>query len=647
MVDLKKYRPEVDGLRAVAVLLVLLFHADLGFSGGFVGVDVFFVISGFLITGLILKKQSENRFQLSQFWIRRIRRILPASIVMTAVTLVMGFFILMPSDYQKLGDSAIAQQLMVSNFYFWQNTGYFDAPANFQPFMHTWSLAVEEQFYLIYPFLLYGIGRFRARVQLAVLLPLFLASFIASEWAVQKAPSAAYFLLPFRAWEMILGGLICYLPMPNVRFEKFNGALSFLSLTAIVACGWFYHESYPFPGIVAALPVFAAALFIYANSGNLTRSGRVLAAKPFVFVGMISYSLYLIHWPILAFVRMEYGNTLSPTAGVTSLVASLALAYVSWRFVEQPVRKQVVFKSTRAMIVSACCVSAMLMIGAFSIYHTQGFPNRLSKQSHVYLEAKEAGVKNPYIIFSKPQMVQQRKIHHYGDPNGQREILVWGDSHAMAAMPGIDSVCRDAGIKCYQIAHPGNPPVFSLVSPSKNLGAGSVPLNDAVREFIKEEKIGEVVMVAWWTSYFNAHPQDFEQALTKTIDEIQQAGATVTIVEDVAEFEFNPPSRLARSVWKNERVDKIGISLDEHYLKNHSCRKIFATLKKRGVRVYDPALFFLDDSATFRVAIDGECMFKDRHHLSMVGAKRLQPMFETLLKNSSVRIAQEAQKILH
>ena len=159
MIDLK-YRPEIDGLRAVAVVMVLLFHADLGFSGGFVGVDVFFVISGFLITGLILKRQKENNFRLSDFWGRRIRRILPASIATSALTLFVGGFLLFPEDYATLGKSALFQQLMASNYYFWQNTGYFDAPAELQPLMHTWSLAVEEQFYLFYPLLLLGLGKF-------------------------------------------------------------------------------------------------------------------------------------------------------------------------------------------------------------------------------------------------------------------------------------------------------------------------------------------------------------------------------------------------------------------------------------------------------------------------------------------------------
>lgn len=647
MIDLK-YRPEVDGLRAVAVLLVLLFHADLGFTGGFIGVDVFFVISGFLITGLILKKkQRENRFELSQFWIRRIRRILPASILMTAVTLVVGSFLLMPSDYQKLGASAIAQQLMVSNFYFWQNTGYFDSPANLQPLMHTWSLAVEEQFYLIFPFLLYGMGRFRSRVQLSILLSLFLVSFITSEWAVRTTPSAAYFLLPSRAWEMILGGLICYLPVPNARFEKLNGFFSFGSLVTIVACGWFYYESQPFPGITAILPVFAAAFFIYVNSGKLTRSGRFIAAKPFVFVGLISYSLYLIHWPILAFLRTEYGHTLSPILGVKSLAASLILAYLSWRFVEQPVRKQVLFKSTKSLIGASLCVPAMLMIGAFSIYQTEGFPERLPKQAHLYLSASENDVKNPYIVFTNPKNVKSRKIHVFGDRKSQHEILVWGDSHAMAMMSGIDHACREAGIKCTQITMPGNPPLFNTISPYEPLGKKAIPLNNAVRSFIREENIREVVMVAWWTFYSKADPEKFEKDLIKTIDQIQQAGASVTIIEDVAQLGFNPPSRLATSVWKNEDIDTIGIPLDEHYLNNLICHKIFMRLKKRGVRIYDPATFFVNDAKLFRVAIDGKCMYKDRHHLSMQGARHLQPLFDRVLKDSTLIIVQDDQNSLN
>ena len=214
MIDFK-YRPDVDGLRAVAVTLVLLFHAGLGFSGGFIGVDVFFVISGFLITGLILKEQESGKFSLANFWVRRIRRIIPAATVVVVAVLVAGFFILLPRDYEDLGKSAIAQQLMLSNVYFWRNTGYFDGPADLKALLHTWSLAVEEQFYLGYPFLMMLLHRFGRKVTVGALTFLGVGSLIVSVYGVEHHPSATFFLLPTRAWELLIGGLICFLPKPT------------------------------------------------------------------------------------------------------------------------------------------------------------------------------------------------------------------------------------------------------------------------------------------------------------------------------------------------------------------------------------------------------------------------------------------------
>ncbi|MBD3673293.1 MAG: acyltransferase [Planctomycetaceae bacterium] len=231
-----KYRPDIDGLRAIAVGLVLLFHADLKFTGGYIGVDVFFVISGFLITGLILKRQSEHRFRLTDFWTRRIRRILPASILVTAATLVAAAFVFMPDDYENLGESVIFQQLMVSNIYFWQSAGYFTSPVENQPLLHTWSLAVEEQFYLIYPLILVGLGRFSRKTQWRVLLVLLFSSFVGSEWMVHAHPDAAFYLLPTRAWELILGGLICFFPSPRGLKQNMLNNVSLASLLTILVC---------------------------------------------------------------------------------------------------------------------------------------------------------------------------------------------------------------------------------------------------------------------------------------------------------------------------------------------------------------------------------------------------------------------------
>jgi peptidoglycan/LPS O-acetylase OafA/YrhL len=199
-----KYRPDIDGLRAVAVSMVLLFHAGLGFPGGYVGVDVFFVISGFLITGLILKEQKAGTFTLANFWMRRIRRIIPAATVMVATVLIAGFFLLLPTDYVELGQSSIAQQLMLSNVYFWRSTGYFSGFAELKPLLHTWSLAVEEQFYIGYPFLIIILSRFRRR-NIALFIALLTAvSFATSQYGVEHYPNATYYLLPTRAWELLI-----------------------------------------------------------------------------------------------------------------------------------------------------------------------------------------------------------------------------------------------------------------------------------------------------------------------------------------------------------------------------------------------------------------------------------------------------------
>jgi len=385
MIDLK-YRPEIDGLRAVAVILVLLFHADLGFSGGFIGVDVFFVISGFLITGLILKKQREGTFQLSEFWVRRIRRILPASVVMVVVTLVVGGFLLMPEDYTTLSKTAAYHQLMVSNVYLWKKSGYFEAPSELKPLMHTWSLAVEEQFYLFYPFLLVWLNRFRDRVKFSVLFGLCLLSFVGSEWMVRTEQSTAFFLLPFRAWEMLCGGLICFFPNPRFLPRLVANSLSLISLGGIFACGWYFSDTMRFPGISAAWPCLATAVFIYANSGHLTLTGRILSLKPVVFVGLISYSLYLVHWPILVYLRTEYGLDLPISVALSALALSVILAVLSWRFVERPFRTGTLIKSRNSLVKTAIAIPAMILMGTLAIELSGGLPQRLPREAQSFLE---------------------------------------------------------------------------------------------------------------------------------------------------------------------------------------------------------------------------------------------------------------------
>ena len=229
-----RYRPDVDGLRAVAVVLVLLFHANLGWAGGFVGVDVFFVISGFLITGVIRKQQHAGTFTMRNFWVRRIRRIIPASILMVGGTLIIGSVVLFRSDFRELVYSAVAQLVMLANVFFWQQTGYFAGSAELKPLMHMWSLAVEEQFYLGYPFLLVLLNRTSNKTAGRVLASIAILSFALSVWGVHHYPRATFFLLPARAWEMLLGGLIWFVPPPKKLTQWKSEALSWFALAGIL-----------------------------------------------------------------------------------------------------------------------------------------------------------------------------------------------------------------------------------------------------------------------------------------------------------------------------------------------------------------------------------------------------------------------------
>jgi peptidoglycan/LPS O-acetylase OafA/YrhL len=279
-----RYRPEVDGLRAVAVAVVVLFHADLGFPGGFVGVDVFFVISGYLITSLIVRDLEQGKFTLRSFWERRARRIVPALVVLVLLVSVAGFFLLLPSDYLDLGRSAAAQAAFVANIFFWRETGYFSGGADQKALLHTWSLAVEEQFYLIFPLLLLGLFRFatfrRRRGLLSVISVATLMSFTLSVWAVTSYRTAGFYLLPPRAWEILLGALVAIAPAQRFWTTRMLREVAALcGLSAILIASLVYDSFTPFPGVAAVLPCLGAALVLVTTERAPTIVGTLLARR--------------------------------------------------------------------------------------------------------------------------------------------------------------------------------------------------------------------------------------------------------------------------------------------------------------------------------------------------------------------------------
>lgn len=369
-----RYRREVDGLRSVAVLPVILFHAGFEvFGGGYVGVDIFFVISGYLITSIILGELAEGRFSLVRFYERRIRRILPALFTVLLVCVPVAWCLMLPLDYKDFAQSVVAVSVYASNFLFWIESGYFDTASELKPLLHTWSLAVEEQYYVFFPLLLMVLWRLGPRRLFYLIAAIALASLCLSEWMVRSYPSANFFLLPSRAWELLAGSLCAFLQFKRGQWA--NQVLSLLGLALIVMAVFVYTPDTPFPSLYALAPVGGTALILLFASGD-TLVARLLGLPLFVGIGLISYSAYLWHQPLFAFVRIA--NVFEPSHLVMAALSlvSLGLAWLSWYFVEQPFRRrQLPALPTRTALFGTAALVSTVFIAlgvATSFTHVQG-----------------------------------------------------------------------------------------------------------------------------------------------------------------------------------------------------------------------------------------------------------------------------------
>jgi len=442
------YRREIDGLRAVAVLPVILFHAGIGgFGGGYVGVDVFFVISGYLITSIILGARAEGGFSLIHFYERRARRILPALFFMIAVCLPVAWIWLLPADMRNFAQSVAAVSLFASNFLFWWQSGYFAAAAEMKPLLHSWSLAVEEQYYLFFPVLMLLLWRFAPRRVGAALLVIALASLAASHWMAYAHPAAAFFLLPTRAWELAIGALLALhhagrsSERPAGRFREWGG-IAGLCLIAAAVVG--YDKSTPFPSLYALAPTLGAAMVIeYATAGSL--AGRLLGSRLLVGIGLVSYSAYLWHQPVLVFARYIAPSPpgLPLLAGL--ILLSFVLAAFTWRYVERPFRNPAII-GRRGLWLSALCIGLLFLGFGVAGHVTKGFESyyldhRLNEDQKAALRIIQAQAgrdiyehmaDNGDCVFWSRRITPEVE-RRYADCTRRfgPGVVVLGDSHAM------------------------------------------------------------------------------------------------------------------------------------------------------------------------------------------------------------------------
>ncbi len=453
-----KYRSEVDGLRAIAVLPVVFFHAGFDlFSGGFVGVDVFFVISGYLITSILLKNLEDGNFSLLTFYERRARRILPALTLVVLVCIPLAVVLMNPQQLKDFAQSVLAVGFFASNFLFWHESGYFQAASEEKPLLHTWSLAVEEQFYIFFPLLLWFVVSNRRQLLVPILMVLVLASLALSEWGWRNAPSATFFLAPARVWELLIGS-ICAIATRRGVVER--DWLSVLGLAMITASVFLFDKETPFPSLYTLLPVVGTALVILF-AGPRTTTGRMLGSPVLVGIGLISYSTYLWHQPLFAFARIRVYGEPSLLLIYCLIALSFALAYLSWRFVETPFRqsKGKAVLSQKAIFLSAGSVSMVFAVFGLWGHMADGWRTayvaRLSEpERRMFLLVEEvtqthrqnalSRFDNGACVFDVRAMDPQAKdrITDCAERHGPG-VLIFGDSHAIDLYGAVTETSKD------------------------------------------------------------------------------------------------------------------------------------------------------------------------------------------------------------
>jgi peptidoglycan/LPS O-acetylase OafA/YrhL len=630
-----KYRAYIDGLRAVAVLAVLFFHADIGCHGGYVGVDVFFVISGYLITGLILKDLDGGQFQVLKFWERRVRRILPAVAVVLLACLAAGWFLFLPLNFKELGQSVLAQVMLVSNVYFWRESGYFAQTAEMKPLLHTWSLSVEEQFYLLFPFLLIAFKRFSRKSLVPGILLLCGVSFSLSVYCSYRHEGVNFYFLPTRAWELLLGSLLAAIPAQRASTRWLTESLSSGGLLAILCAVFFYGRGTRFPGVAALLPCVGAALIIWANGHTLTCVGKLLATRPVVFIGLISYSLYLWHWPMLVFAKYWKLGPIPQSQRMLLLLASMVLAVLSWRFVETPFRKRMILKSRVQIFSFASITIAVLLLGGLAIDKMQGVPSRIPAEALRYAAGSTDRA------FLNELGLKQALAGEFielgtGDKYLPINLFVWGDSYAMAAMPILDVLCKEHSVRGVAATHSSTAPLVGYESKRESsLKEESIPYNNAVVEFIRSKRVGDVVLVVSWTGRVTeSSTARCHRGLLDTISALKDTGARIWIMREVPQQRCNVPQALASAVWHGGDPEELGLPLAKHREVYRLQDPIFEGLATKfpGVTVLDPTKLFVSSKNLCRVAEGGKALYCDTGHLTVAGAMVLRPLFEPIFR---------------
>lgn len=645
------YRAEIDGLRALAVLSVLLFHSRLGpFTGGFVGVDIFFVISGFLITQLIAAEGQQGRFSFARFYERRVRRLFPALFATVCASIIAAAFLFLPFDFRDFGRNVVGVVMFVANIFYFKQTDYFDSPAEVKPLLHTWSLGVEEQFYIFFPLFLMWLLTRRRETAIAGVGLTAIISFVAAIIVLPISTAAAFYLTPFRIWEFMIGGLLALGAAPPLRNGAQRLVASALGLACILAACLLYSPMTPFPGLTALLPVTGAALIIHGETGGRTFVGRLLASPPAVFTGKISYSLYLWHWPIIVFAGYYVIHALSTAQTLGLVAASFAVAALSWRFIELPFRKARAAKPSSLFFAGAAGGTVFTALAGTAIFAAHGLPERFSP---------EVDLLSSYALSMNPRSDRCGNVDLQLEPSSPCTIghasnptqFLWGDSHAGALFGALDDISRTGPGTIYG-ATPRCPPLLGIGSDEECIKG-----NDRKLDYIlSHPEIRSVILAARWSVYVDGRAtklgpaetngsapelrtrdgrtlrqfsrearREFRQGLDKLLTRLLDSGRKVVLVYPIPETGYDVPSTLARLSDRGQDPASFTTPLSAYEKRQHFVLGMLDGFGNRPnlVRIYPQSV--LCTGKRCLTSKEGKPLYFDSHHLSMAGAKLLEP----------------------
>lgn len=641
------YRKDIDGLRSIAVSLVVLHHAGFGFlPGGYVGVDVFFVISGFLITGIIYQKVQRGEFSFSEFYIRRIRRLMPALFAMIFVTSVFAFILLFPSDLERYGWSLLWVSAYLGNFFFWREYGgYFAENTQEAPLLHTWSLAVEEQYYLIWPFyIILGIRFLGFKAFGALSIAGFLFAIFFSEWATQNTIGAAYYLLPTRFFELLMGSLLAifWKQIPTIRSVITNDVLSIAGLLAICASAVFLTPTSSFPGYNALYPVVGSALLIFSGRSSPGIVNRMLSFQPFVFIGLISYSLYLWHWPIFAYLTYA-AIELNLLIQLLAVGLSVLFAYLSWRYVETPFRKQqghsLAHVSFNLLAKPMLAIIALVAV----IISFDGLKPRFDSDLLLMDEALNS---RPHALRTACHSPSRRFDVPPTDEcifgaveNGEAiDGFLFGDSHANHVVGFLEVIAEDSGHVVQDYSMDQCPPIFDFSwGRTSQVANACYERNALAKQYIESNQFEFVVLSASWPNLDSQRVfKDGERVLSReeraaiiedrlrtTLASIIDSGAIPILMDDVPSIiDGDPRCPIKQLAFDSEllcetvRIDNVEMESLFDQFENE-----FPSI----VRVSPGDLFCSELDC--ELSVRGIPVFHDADHLNMVASRELGNLY--------------------